>query len=639
MCGIVGHVGPGADGVVVRRMCDALRHRGPDDEGYLVDEGVALGMRRLAIIDVASGRQPVFDESSNAAVVFNGEIYNFAELRQRLEADGHSLRTRSDTECIVHLYEQHGTRCVEHLRGMFAFAVWDSAARRLVLARDRVGKKPLYYRETDHGLWFASELKALLRAPGFPGDLDPVALHHYLTFQYVPSPLTIYKGVRKLPPASVLVYEDGRAVVSSYWRLDYRRGGPPTEEEAAERLRELILEATRLRLVSERPVGAFLSGGLDSSVVVAAMAELASGPVKTFTIGFDERRFDERRFARLTAERFATEHHELVVTPSAADVLPTVVWHHDEPFADASALPAYYVAGITAQHVTVALNGDGGDESFAGYGRYLAHVIADRLPVPRMAGALVRRSLDAAPALQRRRPVRGARRMADVLAAPRPQRYAALVAYFTREQKAELYSPGMRDCVDGVDSYELLADEFRRSQAPDLVGRTLDVDVRTYLPGDLLVKMDIATMAHSLEARSPLLDHELMQFAAGLPSRWKLAGRETKSVLKRAARGWVPDAVIDRPKMGFGVPLGRWLRTDLRDLAHDALTDATARGRGYFEPAVVGRLLRDHETGIDRSAQIWALLMFELWHRMFLDDRAAGPPTRPRPPELPVRDA
>lgn len=629
MCGIAGYVGREADERVVRRMCDVIRHRGPDDEGYLVEGDVAMGMRRLAIIDLSSGKQPIFNEDGAVGIVYNGEVYNFGELRRDLETRSHRFRTNTDTECIVHLYEEYGDGCVERLRGMFAFALWDAGRHRLLLARDRVGKKPLFYRHTREGLWFASEIKSLLQDRRFEREVDPVALHHYLTLQYVPAPLTIYRGISKLPPGHTLCYANGEISVRRYWELDFGQKIDVSEAEATERVRSLIRESTRIRLVSDRPVGAFLSGGVDSSLVVAAMAEAASGTVKTFSIGFEETRFDERRFARLTAERFSTEHHEFVVRPSALDVLPTLVWHYDEPFADSSAIPSYYVSKLTSEHVTVALNGDGGDESFAGYDRYVTNMIADRLPVPRTLSALALRGLDAAPrGLQRHRMLRGGRRVLDLLTKDEGESYAALMAYFTREEKHALYTTSMREAVDGIDTYRLFSDAFASSSGRDVVDRMLDVDIKNYLPGDLLVKMDIATMANSLEARSPLLDHVLMEFAASLPSRMKLRGLTKKYILKRVARGWLPDEVIDRPKMGFGVPLARWLRTELRDLAHDTLTDRTARERGYFDPAAVTALLAEHEMGVDRSSRIWALLVFELWHRMFIDASATTAPAR-----------
>jgi asparagine synthase (glutamine-hydrolysing) len=633
MCGIAGFVdGAGADPVLLQRMCDAIRHRGPDEDGYLIDGAVGLGMRRLSIIDLASGRQPIFNEDGSVAVVFNGEIYNFPELRRRLEAKGHRFRSNTDTECIAHLYEEHGNGCVDHLRGMFAFALWDARSRRLLLGRDRVGKKPLFYRLSAGGIWFASELKALLQDPSFPRRVDPVAVHHYLTYQYVPAPWSIWEGVQKLPPAHVLSWTDGQAELTRYWRLRYTPKLRLTVPEAVEATRSLVREATRLRMISDRPIGAFLSGGVDSSIVVAAMAEQSPEPVKTFSIGFSEASYDERRYARLVAQRFGTDHHELVVRPSALEVLPTLVWHYDEPFADSSSIPSYYLARMTRTNVTVALNGDGGDESFAGYHRYLANLLASRVPMPARLGAAARRLL--APVADPRRPRTLPGRvsaMLGTLLTPPDERYARLMSYFTEEQKQAVYTSDLRGQLSGCSSYDLLAAAFADSDGPDLTDRMLAVDVLTYLPGDLLTKMDIATMANSLEARSPLLDHKLMEFAASLPASFKLRGQTGKWVLKQAARGWLPDDVIDRRKMGFGVPIGAWLRDELRELARDTLTDTTARQRGYFDPAAVRRLLDEHDAGHDRANRLWALLQLELWFRMFVDGRAS---VAPRPPAL-----
>ncbi len=632
MCGIAGYAGTSPpEQAVVERMCDALRHRGPDGEGYHRDRFAVLGMRRLAIIDVAGGDQPIYNEDGTVAVVFNGEIYNFRELRARLEAAGHQFRTGADTECIVHLYEEHGADCARHLRGMFAFAVWDAKARRLLLARDRVGKKPLYYRETPDGIWFASEMKALLQDPSFQRRVDPVAIHHYLTYQYVPAPFAAIEGVRKLLPAHTLELDVGRGAsrTKRYWRLSYASVVPPSEAEATEQLRALLHDAVRTRLVSERPIGALLSGGLDSSLVVAAMAELGSAPVRTFSIGFEDEAYDERPYARMVAKRFGTDHHELVVTPSAIDILPELTWHYDEPFADSSAIPSMYVARLARGEVTVVLNGDGGDESFGGYERYVANLLAARVRIP---GPLHR----VAPKLVRLLPgghdlrsfANRAKRFLVAALGPPEERYVRWLCHFDNESKRILYTPWMQEVTGAVNSYDLITQAFAEADGEDLVDRTLAVDVATYLPNDLLVKMDIATMAFGLEARSPLLDHQLMEYAASLPSRLKIhrSGRRYtgKYLLKRVARGVLPDEVIDRPKRGFGVPMAAWLRGELRDLSHDMLTDAVARGRGYFRPESIARLLAQHDAGIDHAARIWNLLQLELWHRRFIDASSDG---------------
>jgi asparagine synthase (glutamine-hydrolysing) len=626
VCGIAGIASAGRPNArLVHQMCDALVHRGPDGSGFHDDDHAALGMRRLAIIDVAGSQQPVYNEDRTVAAVFNGELYNFRELREHLHRRGHRFATNGDSECLVHLYEDYGTDLVHHLRGMFAFAIWDVPARRLLLARDRVGKKPLYWREDQKSLVFGSELKALVADPAVNRRIDPIALHHYLTYQYVPAPWSIYQGIQKLPPGHLLSWQDGVATISRYWRLDFTQRQVTSVPEAAEQLRCLLLDATKVRMLSERPLGAFLSGGLDSSAVVAAMARQSSGPVRTFSIGFEDGQFDERAHARRLAEFYGTDHQEFVVTSAAADVLPTLAWHFDEPFADASAIPSFYVARMSSQQVTVVLTGDGGDESFGGYQRYVLMGMAGRIPVPDFArpgmldlgSRIIRHSRTGSWA-------RSAGRMSQVLGQPVPRRYARIMAYFTPEQKLDLYTGEMRDVVADVDSYELLDWAYSESRAESDVCRLMDVDVQTYLPGDLLAKVDITTMACSLEARSPFLDHHLMEWAAGLPAQLKVHWLTTKVLLKQAMLPWLPNDLVTRRKQGFGVPIASWLRTELRDMSWDVLTDSTARSRGLFRPEAVSGLLSEHEQGIDHSRQIWALIQFELWHRNFIDNQPTG---------------
>jgi asparagine synthase (glutamine-hydrolysing) len=626
MCGIAGTVSTGhVDGDLVRRMCEVIVHRGPDGMGFHDSEHAVLGMRRLAIIDVPGGRQPVYNEDRTVTAVFNGEIYNYVELREELRRRGHRFTTAGDTECLVHLYEEFGEDLVHRLRGMFAFALWDCKKRRLLLARDRVGKKPLYWRPDGASLSFGSELKSLVQDPAVRREVDPVALDHYLTYQYVPAPWSIYRGIRKLPPGHLLRWQDGRSELRRYWRLDSRPRRGVREEEAVEQLRDLLLDATRVRMVSERPLGAFLSGGIDSSLIVAAMARQATGRVKTFSIGFDAREFDERRFARMVAERYDTDHHDIVVNASAVDLLPTLAWHFDEPFADSSAIPSFYLAKMSREHVTVVMNGDGGDESFGGYRRYLAMEKAERITVPpvirpwldRMGAALAARS---APTSR----LRNLGRVVELLGQPPTRRYARLMSYFTPENRAALYTDALREQLAGVDSYRLIDEAIAGSRAQTHTGAVMDADVNTYLPGDLLVKVDITTMANSLEARSPLLDHHLMEWAAGIPADLKVRSGTTKYLLKKAVAEWLPTELITRPKMGFGVPLAKWLRTDLRELSWDLLTDQTARSRGFFRAEAVTELLRKHAAGHDHGTRIWALVQFELWHRIFIDDHHTG---------------
>jgi asparagine synthase (glutamine-hydrolysing) len=588
---------------------------------------------------VVGGQQPVYNEDRTVAAVFNGEIYNFAELRAELRRRGHRMVAEGDSECIVHLYEEYGDSLVDHLRGMFAFAVWDGTRRRLLLARDRVGKKPLYWRYDGRSLFFGSELKALAADPNLARRVDLVALHHYLTYQYVPAPWSIYEGVSKLPPGHILTWQDGKIETRRYWELpctrDERFSSVP---QAAERLRELLLEATRIRMVSERPLGAFLSGGVDSSAVVAAMAQSASEPVKTFCIGFEDAMLDERAYARIVANRYGTDHHEEVVTSSALEVLPSLAWHYDEPFADSSAIPTFYVSQLSSQHVTVVLTGDGGDESFGGYKRYLAMAIGGWLPVPGLIRPGLRSLSSRLAAVEDRPRLYKAARALDALGQPPSRRYAMLVSYFTPEQKLQIYTDELREQVGGIDSYQLIDQAFAASSAPSRIGKVMDVDIHTYLPGDILVKLDIATMACSLEARCPFLDHHLMEWSAGLPARLKVRRGTTKFLLKKAMEPWLPHEVLHRSKQGFGVPMATWLRTSFRDLARDVLTDGTARSRGLFRPEAIANMLAEHDQGHDHARLLWALIQFELWHRTYADAPAVHPaaPPRCRPGALPA---
>jgi asparagine synthase (glutamine-hydrolysing) len=628
MCGIVGQVRPQGrhvDPNLIARMCAGLEHRGPDSRGIHHEERVGLGIQRLRVIDLNTGDQPLYNEDRSVAVVLNGEIYNYRELRDELLARGHELRTQGDTEVIAHLYEEHGPDCVRRLHGMFAFALWDRRRGQLLLARDRVGKKPLFYALRDGTLTFASELQALLRDEEIPRAVDPVALDRFLTFGYVPSPLSAIRGVRKLPPAHTLVLREGRAELRRYWQLDYRSKLNAPVEELCERIRAALRAATQRRMIADVPLGAFLSGGIDSSAVVAAMAEASSGPVRTFSIGFDHQQFDELPHARLVAEQFGTVHEEFRVRADAIAVVPRIIRHYGEPFADSSAIPSFYLAEMTRRHVTVALNGDGGDESFAGYTRYVANAVAgrlDRIPAPLRHGlaALGARVADDGEVGSVRNKFR---RLAGTLALDPAARYARYVSWFDAEARDALYAAEFADGLDAEPAESLIADAWAAASGTSPVDRMLEVDVSTYLVDDLIAKIDIATMAHALEARSPFLDHELMQLAASIPAGLKVRGREKKWILRKALRGWLPDEVLDRPKQGFSVPLSGWLRTDLRDWARDVLLDPGTLERGYFDPAAVRRLLDRHAAGADGDAKrIWSLLMLELWHREFVDAAA-----------------
>ncbi|MBK7575385.1 MAG: asparagine synthase (glutamine-hydrolyzing) [Elusimicrobia bacterium] len=627
MCGITGFYSPAGESPAVPfldAMNSALRHRGPDDGGAWVspDRRVGLAMRRLSIIDVGGGRQPVFNEDGSVAIVFNGEIYNFQDLRRELEAKGHRFATRSDTETIVHLYEEEGVGCVRRLRGMFAFALWDARKSRLFLARDRFGKKPLFYTAKDGGLVWASELQALKADPSFDRTLDPVALDLYLSLQYIPSPRTIYQNVHKLPPGHILVAEgSGPPRVERYWDLPIDKVPLSLSlSDAKTELRRRLTEAVRLRMVSEVPLGAFLSGGVDSSVIVGLMSQMSEKPVKTFSIGFDREEFTELPHAREVARRFGTDHTEFVVTPAAASVLPMLAKHYGEPYADASALPTYYVARETRRHVTVALNGDGGDENFAGYLRHRAALAAWRArfvpgAVWRAGAGLIAGSAD-------RRGVKGllwrARRFMEAAVEPDPvARHLGFVCFFPESLKKDLYTPAFAARLRDNAALDYLRGPFDRAASLDFVNRTLYTDFSTYLPECLMTKVDIASMAVSLEARSPLLDHEFVEFVFRLPGAWKLKGwTGGKWIFKEAFKDLLPPSIARRGKMGFGVPLGPWFRSELRTLFAETVLSSEAMGRGYFRPEAVRALWEEHQSGRrDHGYKLWALLMLEMWHR------------------------
>jgi asparagine synthase (glutamine-hydrolysing) len=628
MCGICGQLNFDPDQPIaedlIRQMCDVIVHRGPDDEGIWIDGPVGLGQRRLAIIDLSpTGHQPMSNEDGTIWITYNGEIYNHLDLRADLERRGHCYRGTSDTETILHLYEEYGPNCVKYLRGMFAFALWDAHRRRLLLARDRFGQKPLLYAETPDGLTFASEIKAILQDPAISRDVDEVALHHYLTYGYIPTPKTAFHKIRKLPPASILLWESGRISIERYWTLRYTPKLKLRETEAVEQLLAVLREATGIRLMSEVPLGAFLSGGIDSSAIVALMAETMSEPVKTFSIGFDDQSFNELHYARQVAERYATDHHEFIVTPDALAMLPELVWAYGEPYADSSALPTYYVAKMTRQYVTVALNGDGGDEAFAGYDRYLANRLAlgyERLPTWLREGLIAPVVHRLPESTRRKDPLSRLRRFVLAMDATPERRYAHWMALFDNKAKNDLYTSDFRARMRAIDSLTLLEQAFAVADGSDFLDRTQYADVTTYLLDDLLVKVDIATMVHSLEGRSPFLDHRLAEFAARLPSNYKLRGYKSKYILKQALRDHLPKNILQRDKQGFGLPIGRWFRHDLRHVIYEVLLDQRTLGRGILDGWAVRTMLDEHVSGrINHQHRIWGLLVLELWFRTYVD--------------------
>ncbi|HXM54760.1 MAG TPA: asparagine synthase (glutamine-hydrolyzing) [Candidatus Dormibacteraeota bacterium] len=623
MCGIAGWAGrPGEPGLL-ERMGAVLAHRGPDDRGQLVRADAGLAFRRLSIIDVAGGQQPIQNEDGTAAIVLNGEIYNHHELRRGLLERGHRLRTRSDVEVVLHLWEEEREGCLEHLRGMFALAIWDERERTLLLARDRVGKKPLYHCHLPDGtVVFGSEIKAILQHPDVRREPDLAAIDHYLTLQYVPSPLTAFRGIRRLPPGHWLRWRDGATEERRWWSLRYGPKHAEHEEELREELLRLLRESVAIRLESEVPLGAFLSGGVDSSAVVALAAEASPSRLKTFSIGFPAQAFDERPYARLVAERFGTDHHELEVGVGggAPELIEDIVWHYDQPFGDSSAIPSFHVARITRRHVTVALSGDGGDESFAGYQRY--ELVTRAAPLFGMPAPLRPVMYLGIRAGSRVWGPRG-RWIAEYRPGSGADAYLALMRHLSPGRKRWLYQ---HDALLALAAEPTPMSALVAGRRSDLLDAMLEADVNHYLPDDLLVKMDVATMAHSLEARSPFLDHRLMEFAARLPPRLLVRRGRGKHLLKRALRGLLPDEVLDRPKMGFRVPLAEWLRTGLRELLEDTLLDSRALGRGYFRPAAVREMVEAHHAGSDQHRRVlWDLLLLELWLRRFIDQVPAPP--------------
>ena len=624
----------------------ALTHRGPDDEGELIDGPVALAMRRLSIIDLPGGHQPLSNEDGTVHVVLNGEIYNYRELRERLVARGHTLATHSDTEVLVHLYEDHGDAFLSELRGMFAIALWDSRRRRLLVARDPFGIKPLYWSGAGGSLTFASELRALERHPGFRRDLDFEALDAFLAFNSIPSPLTVYRDARKLKPGHKLVWEGGTPRTERY----ARPGPVPSDElrredEAtlAAELRERLRDSVRAHLVADVPVGVLLSGGIDSAALAALAATESGGAVSTFSIGFEERSFNELDRARQVARRYGTDHHELVVRPDAADLLPSVAAAFDEPFADSSALPTWLVSRLAAEHVKVALSGEGGDELFGGYYTYVADLIAPR--VGRAAAAL-RPLVDRIPSSSRRVPLEyKAKRFTRGAALPPVERHHAWKEIFSEDARAELL--GGRLGGRGADPIDLYRERYAETAGSEPLARLQDVDIGTYLVDDLLTKTDRASMAHSLEARVPFLDPVVAELAYALPTRMKVRGFAKKRLLRRAVAPLIPREIAYGRKRGFSIPAAAWLRGELLPFARDVLSPDRMRRQGVFDPAAVGRVLETHVSRReDLSRQLWGLISFSLWYERAGDAEAAAKPPAsvdaldrswgPSPPQRPT---
>ena len=619
MCGIAGLLHRDASRPAtldeLKPMLDRIAHRGPDDWGHHLDGALGFGMRRLSIIDLSSGHQPIHNEDKTVWTVFNGEIYNFVELRPMLEKKGHRFYTNTDTEVIVHLWEEYGPDFVNHLRGMFGIAVWDSRTKQLMLVRDRLGIKPIYYKASSEGVYFGSELKALLAHDDVEPEVDYEAVRLYLQMQYVPAPKSILKGVSKLPPGHFALVTDGHVRVAEYWDAPLNPDpNPQSFDEYREELEHTLAESVKMRLISDVPLGVFLSGGIDSSTITALMARQMDEPVKTFSIGFDYQKYDELPYARQIAERFGTDHHEERVHADAIEVLPKLVWHYDEPFADSSAIPTYYVSRLAKQHVTVVLSGDGGDELFAGYDRY--RVMEKYYRLYRLLGPF-------------RRPLSG---LAAMMPIPlRKQAIANRFGMSLEDTYREYMSQFSQLWLERVapsgplspprESDGPWSDYWSRSSHRPYLERLGYIDMKTYLPDDILTKVDRASMAVSLEARVPMLDHKVVELAARMPYECKMRAGTSKAVLKEIIGQWTTPEFLTRPKMGFGVPIGEWFRHELRDFVRDRLTSQRARERGLFDMQFVTQLIDDHQKEeVDHSAMLWSLLFLEEWFRLFVDN-------------------
>ena len=623
MCGIAGVVSASRESniteALVRHMCDQIVHRGPDDEGIHVTDGAGLGMRRLSIIDLSGGHQPVFNEDRSAWIVFNGEIYNFPELRPELESRGHRFYTRTDTEVIIHRYEEMGADCVKKLRGMFGLAIYDKVKRKLILARDRLGKKPVHYALHKGNLYFGSEIKSILAVAPELAEVNSQGLLEYLYYGYVPEPITVFTGIHKLPAGHLLEFENGEVRIRQYWDVpEYNTHSPKSEEECLEELERRLFEATKIRLISDVPLGAFLSGGTDSSTVVGLMARASAGPVKTFSIGFKKDDFNEADYARLVAKKFGTDHHEMILEPDVVQTVEHLTSSLEEPFGDSSMLPTYYVSQMARQHVTVALSGDGGDEMFGGYDRYRIHAerrVFER--IPGWARRFFRNQI-----FPRLPKGMDGRKFSYNISLPWQERYVDSLAFLPAfERDMPLLSDDFRAILSrSEDPANVLRRRFAAAPAKDPVSQLLYVDTKTYMLDDILTKVDRMSMLNSLEVRVPILDHVFVEWVAGLGPEWKLRGRQQKYIFRKLAeRVGVPREVLHRPKGGFALPLVHWMRHELKDMLMILLEPRTLE-RGYFQASGVRKLMDDHLLrGKTMTGRLWRLLMFELWHRNFLE--------------------
>jgi len=630
MCGIVGTVGF-VDRGLLNRMIDVIKHRGPDDSGVFIDRNICLGIRRLSIIDVKGGHQPIHNEDETLWIIFNGEIYNFISLREELRSKGHKFYTRSDTEVIIHLYEEEGEECLKKLRGMFAFAIWDNKKRKLFLARDIFGKKPLYYIQFDGNFIFASEIKSILQHEGIKRRMNEKALYYFLTFRYVPGPMTMFEGIMKLQPGHHLVYHNNRIEIKKYWDIDFRSEDHP-EQYYIKKLQELIEESVKIRLMSEVPLGAYLSGGTDSSTVVAIMSKFLDKPVKTFTVGFDDERFDETKYAKIVADEFSTDYHELIIGMDSIKHLPKIVWYFDEPIADPAAIPTYLLSEFAKKEVTVVLTGEGGDELFAGYEQY--KIIHNS---KRFLGKFPKRLRKAIPWLVKKSPKsmlnalfsyssrlgeQGVRRFAEYVDSmdDLSKSYLSIVSIFDQNELDELILKNKYDVLEFVDG-------FLKNPSLNIIDRLLLIDTKVQLPDNLLMKGDRMTMAFSVEARNPLLDKKLSEFVSTTPSDLKLRGFTDKYILRKVMKKYVPKQIIKRKKQRFFVPIDIWFEGELKDIIKQLLSEEEVRKRGLFNYNYIQKIFNEYEKSkLYYSRQLWNLLNFELWCRIFLD----GDPRNPK---------
>jgi len=624
MCGIVGSTGFTSE-KIIKKMCRTLRHRGPDSEGYYIGDNIALGMRRLKIIDLETGDQPIFNDDKSIVTVFNGEIYNYEQLRNNLIKIGISLKTKSDTETIVYLYQQYGDEFVNYLRGMFAIAIWDKKKKRLVLARDRMGIKPLYYYYNNGKLIFSSEIKSILCSPDVSKELDFIALHHYLTFGYIPAPLSIFKNIYKVLPGHLLIYEDQTIHSKKYWDIrnnDINNDDFDNQKEIEQKLIELIEESIRLHMISDVPVGAFLSGGLDSGSIVALASKLSKRPIKTFSIGFDDDYLNELDNARLLAKMYKTDHSEFIVGPTDIDVLEDIMYYYDEPFADSSAIPTYFVSKFASNYVKVALSGDGGDEIFAGYGNYKADKIGqvlNKLPIS-LNNKFIQSIFNWLPASNNLLDFNNQIKKIAKISSLEPEiGHVYWLSIFNEDAKKQLYLSDEFNKLNTIDSLKLYRNYFQHFKDGDFINTCINVDIKTVLPDDYLTKVDRASMANSIEVRVPFLDHKLVEFSTAIPSKMKLKGLTTKKLLKNIMKNELPEKVRLGRKKGFSIPLNRWFRQDFNVLTDEYLSTSRLNKMGYFNSSFIENQIKEHSCGIkDNSKILWTLVAFEIWHKQYM---------------------